>query len=321
MKGASDAIKRSFSRAGEELEEMADTLEKEVANLARLSAYIKESETEKIVSALAEAKNVKSLMNDQRTELAALAADTIYQTDRIVTKFEDVIAKRRELDSGMRSMLRSMKNLLRSSEEKLASARTTINKLKFKVDTVLATLKVLKEIVKEVQMKEEALKTNVTAHDVTGILGDVVNTVTKGIKDANKAKTTKEQNTSIVQNVFSGISSLAVSVVKILQRPDVTELLGNALVNIDEATAIVEELGENMDRELQIVIQWKSAVSRVKSDVFGGKIGDKDDKYEEIKEIIEDNDTEEIYTAFAALKSAAQKYLDQVKKSCPTCLA
>jgi len=169
-------------------------------------------------------------------------------------------------------------------------------------------------------MKEEALKTNVTAHDVTGILGDVVNTVTKGIKDANKAKTTKEQNTSIVQNVFSGISSLAVSVVKILQRPDVTELLGNALVNIDDATAIVEELGENMDRELQIVIQWKSAVSRVKSDVFDGKIGAKDEKYEQIKEIIDDNDTEEIYTAFAALKSAAQKYLDQVKKSCPTCL-
>merc|ERR1712213_49568 len=214
-------------------------------------------------------------------------------------------------------MLRSMKNLLRSSEEKLASARTTINNLKSKVDNILSTLEVLRKLVEEVKKKEEALKKNVTAHDVTGILGDVVNTVTKGGNDANKAKTTKEQNTSIVQNVFSGISSFALSLVKILQREDVTKLLGDALVNINEATTIVEELGENMDRELQIVIQWKSAVSRVKTDVFDGKIGAKDEKYRQIKEIIDDNDSEEIYTAFAALKSAAQKYLDQVKKSCP----
>ena len=61
MKGASDAIKRSFKSAGEDLEEMAKKLEDEVANLARLSAYINETQAESISDALTEAKNINSV--------------------------------------------------------------------------------------------------------------------------------------------------------------------------------------------------------------------------------------------------------------------
>ena len=51
-------------------------------------------------------------MNDQRVELTRLAKTTITQTDRIVKKFQDIIANDREFDSGMRSMLRSMRSLM-----------------------------------------------------------------------------------------------------------------------------------------------------------------------------------------------------------------
>ena len=61
MKGASDAIKRSFKSSGEELEDMAKKLEEEVANLARLSAHINETQAQRITDALAEAKDTNSV--------------------------------------------------------------------------------------------------------------------------------------------------------------------------------------------------------------------------------------------------------------------
>lgn len=165
MKGASDAIKRSFKSAGKELEELSDKLEEEVKRLVKLSAYINETQAQKITDALAEAKNINSvsrynhiissfhsfihiqLMNNQRVELAGLAKTTITQTTRIVDKIKDIVAKDREFDSGMNSMLRSMKSLLKSSERKLDIAKKNINELREKVNTILATLESLKGLV------------------------------------------------------------------------------------------------------------------------------------------------------------------------------
>ena len=61
MKGASEAIKKAFKSAGNEMEELADKLEGEVDGLARLSSYINITETEKISDALAEALNIQSV--------------------------------------------------------------------------------------------------------------------------------------------------------------------------------------------------------------------------------------------------------------------
>ena len=61
MKGASDAIKRSFKSAGKDLEDLAKDLEQEVDEIAQLSAYVNLTETEKMSEALAEAMNIKSV--------------------------------------------------------------------------------------------------------------------------------------------------------------------------------------------------------------------------------------------------------------------
>ena len=61
MKGASDAIKRSFKSAGKELEDLSEKLEKEVKRLVKLSAYINETQAQEITDVLAEAKNINSV--------------------------------------------------------------------------------------------------------------------------------------------------------------------------------------------------------------------------------------------------------------------
>ena len=61
MKGASDAIKRSFKQAGSDLEDLAKDLENEVDEIAQLSAYINLTETERMSEALAEAMNIQSV--------------------------------------------------------------------------------------------------------------------------------------------------------------------------------------------------------------------------------------------------------------------
>ena len=61
MKGAGEAIKKSFESAGSDLEALADELDKEVTSIADLAAYINGTETEKMSEALAEAKNIQSV--------------------------------------------------------------------------------------------------------------------------------------------------------------------------------------------------------------------------------------------------------------------
>merc|ERR1712156_1367919 len=109
--------------------------------------------TEKMSEALAEAKNIQSLMNDQRTELSGLAKQTISKSERIIKKFREMAAGSRKVDRGMRSVLRDMRSLLRFSEGKLKTAKETISTLREKINKVLASLQVLKKSMeKEVEL-------------------------------------------------------------------------------------------------------------------------------------------------------------------------
>merc|ERR1712012_449283 len=144
MKGAGEAIKNSFESAGSDLEDLAEKLNKEVTSIADLAAYINGTETEKMSEALAEAKNIQSLMNDQRTELSGLAKQTISKSERIIKKFREMAAGSRKVDRGMRSVLRDMRSLLRFSEGKLKTAKETISTLREKTNKVLASLQVFK---------------------------------------------------------------------------------------------------------------------------------------------------------------------------------
>ena len=61
MKGASEAIKRSFKSAGSELEVLSRDLEQEVYEIEQLTAHIKHTEIEDMLKALAEAMDIQSV--------------------------------------------------------------------------------------------------------------------------------------------------------------------------------------------------------------------------------------------------------------------
>ena len=71
-----------------------------------------------------------------------------------------------------------------------------------------------------------------------------------------------------------------------------------------------------MEREVDLIIVWKDAVDAVKDDVFEGE---DEVLFDEIQEIIDDGDVEDIYEAFTGMKVAAQAYLTQIQKVCPSC--
>merc|ERR1719300_583134 len=214
-------------------------------------------------------------------------------------------------------MLRSMRSLLKTSERKLNEAKENIDKLRVKVNKILATLQVLKGFVEEVKEREEGLNGSKTAEGVTAILEGVANDVADGIEEADGTAATT------VTRVFSGISKFVVGLVKVLERPDVTGMLSSALENIQSAIEIIKKQKDNMEKEVALIIQWRDAIDTVKQDVFSGDLdGDEQDLVDEIEDIIsDDRDVNEIYDAFGELKNAASAYLTQVKKSCPVCAA
>merc|ERR1712200_42012 len=281
-------------------EELSDKLEKEVKRLVKLSAYINATPAQKITDALAEAKNINSLMNDQRVELAGLAKTTITQTTRIVDKIKDIVAKDREFDSGTNSMLRSMKSLLKTSERKLDLAKKNIGKLREKVNTILATLESLKGLVEAVKDQEAAIQSAATAKDVGKIIEGLAKDTTETILKGTENKASSKNTASIVQSAFSGIARFAVSLVKFLQKPDVAGDLEDAVTEIGKAIDIINKQKKNMDDELTIIIQWRDAVEKVKNDVFDADLdASEEDLIENIKDIISDpRDVSEIYEAF-----------------------
>jgi len=323
MGAAGEAIKKSFEGAGSELEEMARELENEVNSISDLAAYINGTETEKMSEALAEAKNIQSLMNDQRTELSGLAKNTISKCERIVKKLGETVSGKRGLDSGMRSMLRDMRNLLISSEEKLKEAKETIKTLREKINKVLATLRVFKGLIKAAKTKDENLKRGLPAEDIQNILGGITKDIMGGVDGYQKAKK-GDGTASVLGSILGGITRLTAGIIKAVNRPDVGPKLDSALRNIDKAIRIVQEQKEAMEKEAELIIMWKDAVLLVKQDVFGGNLKERTEKedqdlYEEIEEIIEDGDVQEIYDSFNGLRDAASGYLNHVKTVCRAC--
>merc|ERR1711963_355933 len=319
MKGAGDAIKRSFQSAGSDLEALADELDREASSIADLAAYINGTETEKMSEALAEAKNIQSLMNDQRTELSGLAKQTISKSERIIKKFKEMAAGSRTVDRGMRSVLRDMRSLLRFSEGKLKTAKETISTLREKINKVLATLRVFKGLIKAAKEKDARLRRGLKEKTAKEILDGITTDIMTGVDGYRKAKR-GDETMSVVTSILGGVTRLTTSIIKAVNRPDVGPKLKSALEATGEAIKIVEQQKESMENEVKLIIVWKDAVEPVKQDVFAGDLreGDAQDLYEEIEDIIED-DADEIYDAFNDLKGAAQKYLSHIERVCLSC--
>merc|ERR1719225_956861 len=319
MKGASDAIRKGFQSAGSELHDLAKKLEDEVKDLSDLTAYLDLKETERMKDALAEAMNIKSLMDAQRTELSGLAKTTIDKCTKIREKFEEMAAKKKKIDSGMRSVLRKMRSLLQTSETKLKEAKEVIIELTEKVNEVLAGLRVFKGLIEAAKEQDEALDN--TGQYISEISGGIIKSIKNGFDGYKKAKD-DDKTMSVVNSIFDGITSLTASVVKILEKPEIGPMVEEALESVNEAVTIIEKQKAFMGKELELVIIWKNAVEEVKNTVFNSDLEESEDGdlYEEIEEMIEDEDMDDIYDAFDGLKDAAQAYLNQVKESCPSCI-
>merc|ERR1719450_378180 len=323
MKGAGEAIKNSFESAGSDLEDLADKLDKEVTSIADLAAYINGTETEKMSEALAEAKNIQSLMNDQRTELSGLAKQTISKSERIIKKFKEMAAGSRTVDRGMRSVLRDMKSLLRFSEGKLKTAKRTISTLRGKINKVLASLRVFQGLIKAAKERDEAISAGLPAKTAAEIITGITSDIKSGVDGYTAAKP-GDETISVVTSVLGGITRLTTSIVKAVNREDVGPKLSSALRKTNKAIDIVTKQKNSMEKEVELIIVWKDAVANVKNDVFDGNLEegreeDEQELYEEIKEIIEDGDVKELNDAFSGLKDAAQSYLSQIKTVCRSC--
>jgi len=322
MGEAGEAIKRSFQAAGAELEQMAEELENEVESITKLTTYIDLTETEKISKALAEAMDIKSLLNDQRTELSSLADTTIRQCDIIVRKFKETAAGTRKLDRGMRSILRSMRTLLSVSEEKLKEAKDTITAMREKINKVLATLRFFKGLISAAKEKEEDLKQGRAGKTTANIIGGIMKDIKSGADGYRKAKKS-EKTYSIIESVVGGLTRLTTAIVEAVNMDDIAPMLDKVLSKVDDAIDIVERQKEAMQKELALITVWKDAVNLVKQNVFQGKEEkgeeekgeDEQEIYNEIEEIIEEGDVKEITDSFEGLKKAAEEYLKHISEN------
>merc|ERR1719297_566801 len=241
MKGASDAIRKGFQSAGSELHTLAKKLEDEVKDLSDLTAYLDLKETERMKDALAEAMNIKSLMDAQRTELSGVAKTTIDKCTKIREKFEEMVAKEKGLDSGLRSVLRKMKSLLKTSETKLKEAKEVIIELTEKVNKVLSGLRVFKGLIEAAKEQDEALDN--TGQHITEISGGIIKSIRNGLDGYKKAKDDDK----------------TMSVVKIFEKPEIGPMVEEALESVNEAVTIIEKQKTFMGKELELVIIWKDA--------------------------------------------------------------
>merc|ERR1712088_660259 len=275
--------------------------------------YINGTETEKMSEALAEAKNIQSLMNDQRTELSGLAKQTISKSERIIKKFKEMVAGSRGVDRGMRSVLRDMRSLLRFSEGKLKTAKETILTLREKINKVFATLRVFEGMIKAAKEKDARLRRGLKAKTAEEILNGITTDIMTGVDGYRKAKR-GDETMSVVTSILGGVTRLTTSIIKAVNRPDVGPKLNSALKATGKAIEIVKQQKDSMEKEVELIIVWKDAVETVKQDVFAGDLKDKreedaQDLYEEIEGLIEDGDVEELDEYFNGLKDAAQIYL------------
>merc|ERR1719206_1377770 len=150
--------------------------------------------------ALAEAKNIQSLMNDQRTELSGLAKQTISKSERIIKKFKEMVAGSRGVDRGMRSVLRDMRSLLRFSEGKFKAAKE----------------------------KDARLSAGLKAKTAEEILNGITTDIMTGVDGYSKAKR-GDETMSVVTSILGGVTRLTTSIIKAVNRPDVGPKLNSAL--------------------------------------------------------------------------------------------
>jgi uncharacterized protein YoxC len=261
-------------------------------------------------------------MNDQRTELSGLAKQTIRKCETIIKKFQQTVAGDRELNSGMRSILRSMRSLLLFSERKLKEAKDTILTMREKINKIVATLRVFKGLVEVAKRRDARLSTEAKAKDVENIIGGVLTDIQNGVDGYRKASR-RDQTTKTVTSVISGLTRLTTGIIKAVNRPKVGPMLSRALTKTNAAIDIVTKQKEAMEKEVELIIVWKDAVDIAKNDVFQGELkgGKQEDQdlFDEIKDIIDDEDVDEIYEAFNDLKGAAQNYLTHVESVCRAC--
>merc|ERR1712025_387474 len=223
---------------------------------------------------------------------------------------------------GMRSILRDMRSLLLFSERKLTEAKDTISTLREKINNVMATLRVFKGLVKVAQKKVDILNNNQALNDTQDIVSGLLKDIQTGI-DGYPAKGTASGYMSFATKVVSGITRFSTSLARVLNRPNVGPMLTKALTKVNEAIEIVTKQKDAMEKEVELIINWRDAVDQVKNDVFQGDLkgGKQEDQFlfDEIEDIIEGGDVEEIYEAFRELKGAASNYLSHVKRVCRSC--
>merc|ERR1712213_253761 len=281
MKGAGDAIKRSFQSAGSDLEALADELDREVSSIADLAAYIKGSETEKMAEALAEAKNIQSLMNDQRTELSGLAKQTIHKSERIIKKFGEKINK-------VLASLRVFQGLIKAAKERDEAISAG---LPAKTAEEIIT-GITSDIKSGVDGYNAAKPGDETISIVTSVLGGITRLTTSIVKAVNR------------EDVGPKLSSALRKTNKAI---DIVTKQKNSMEKEVELIIVWKDAVANVKNDV------------FDGNLEEGREEDEQELYEEIKEIIEDGDVKELNDAFSGLKDAAQSYLSQIKTVCRSC--
>jgi len=251
-------------------------------------------------------------MNDQRIELSKLARQTIKKSETILEEFQETVARKQDVESGMTAILREMRSLLLFSERKLKEAKENILSLTEKINKVMAILRVFKGLTQAAKTKEqEASRQRNTGDIIKGIFCDIATGV-DGFSRANPGDGTS----SVIMSLVGGLTRLTTGIMKTFNKPIVGSLLSTALNKINGAIAIVTQQRDFMKREVDLIIVWKNSVDAVKNDVYQGELKV---LFDEIQEMIDDGDVEEIYEAFRGMKAAAQNYLGQIHNVCPSC--
>ena len=73
------------------------------------------------------------------------------RSKRILSKFRETVARRRELDRGVKDILTEMGSLLLESMERLELAKEVTKGLREKMNNVMATLRVFKSTVQVIE--------------------------------------------------------------------------------------------------------------------------------------------------------------------------
>merc|ERR1719499_2038159 len=129
-----------------------------------------------------------------------------------------------------------------------------------KVNNVLASLTVFKGMIDAAVKKQKALDQNKTPQAVASIFTGVVGSIKDGMGKYRKAKNV-DKTMSLVNSILDGITSLAVSIVKISELgKDLGPRVTKALDSVNQAQAIIEKQKEHMGKELELIVVWKDAV-------------------------------------------------------------